>query len=158
MNVTVQSRTVFSFIFLVTFVAFVAGCGTPQPGHGSKRFPERLSDWNIIEEEGLYYVEPRQWEGFRYSIFEGDDPELVGIRQAPTRKDIFMLFYSPEPRSRAQEIRAMAINFRTRERIIDETHQYINEASVIPQPRWTWGGSRLIIEHPGMKEPSIISY
>ncbi|MCH8475039.1 MAG: hypothetical protein LAT55_07415 [Opitutales bacterium] len=138
-----------SVLLLLSFLLWT-GCQSREPGRGSKHFPERISDWSIVEEDGVFYAEAQQWEGTRYRLQEAEDPALAGLQFSPTRTDVIILFYTPTPREDAAEIRGVVINLRNRNEIVNDSWQYINRAANIPQPRWSWGARRLIIEHPGM--------
>ncbi|MCC5790449.1 MAG: hypothetical protein JJT75_12505 [Opitutales bacterium] len=137
-------------VLLLLSLFLWTGCQSREPGTGSKHFPERVSDWSIVEEDGVFYAEAQQWEGTRFLLQEAENPALAGLQFAPTRTDFIILFYTPEPRAEAAEIRGVVINLRNRNEVANETWQYINRASSIPQPRWSWGARRLIVEHPGM--------
>ena len=145
-----NSLRLFGGVLIALAVFLWAGCQSKEPGTGSKHFPERLTDWSIVEEEGRFYAEAQQWEGTRFHLAESDNPALAGLQFAPTRTDVILLMYTPSPRAEALEVRAVVINLRNRNEITNDTVQYINDAARIPQPRWSWGARRLIIEHPGM--------
>lgn len=155
------SRTLPSFLgrgaLLLVLAFFLTGCAS-KPGQGSKRFPERITDWSVVSEEQVFFAEARQWPGVLFPLFEGENPQLLNIRTSPTRDSVFMLFYTAVPRAEAAEIRVMVINFNSRELIYDDTYQYINQARNLPQPKWTFGGRTLVVEHPGLGTAQVVPF
>ena len=144
-------------LILLTAAIFLSACAT-RPGQGSKKFPERISDWSVVEQDGQFFAEARQWPGRLFPLYEGPDPQLINIRSSPTRDSVFILYYTAVPRPQAAEIRAMVINFLSRDLVHDDSYQYINAARNLPSPKWTFGGRTILIEHPGLRATEIVPY